>query len=355
MRTRINLLAIFIVTTLVLLSTSPVWALGTADDQTISNQASVEFTINGTTTTTTSNTETFEVDTKVRPIVTSDADTDVVAGVNDFALPFTVTNEGNSAAGSEFFEISIEVDGANDFNMASVRIYRDVNGDGLLDGGDIDITASPIESISNVGGSNSLQYLIVGNTPASNGAGDNTDTGVAGNTATYHLIATAWAGALVGDGALGADGDGNDPALTEVVYADDAGTATGDVALNGFNSDSGDFNTLATLGVAKTASDGTSGYHIPGDVVTYDITVTNGDPTFPASNVIVTDSIPVNTTYDGFVAADCNGAREWSTNNQGSWVIAEPVPASNTTDIRCTIANIAVGGSETVTFTVTID
>ena len=297
---------------------------------------------------------TFAVDTKVRPVVSTDGGTDVVAGVSDFALPFTVTNQGNSAAGSEFFEMSFEVDGANDFDMNLVRIYRDVNGDGALDGGDVDITASPIESISNTG-SNFLQYLIVGNTPASNGAGNNTDTGVAGNTSTYHLIATAWAGGAIGDGALPADGDGNDPTLTEVVYADDAGTATGDVVLNGYHSDSGTFTTLATLGVAKTASDGTSGYHIPGDVVTYDIDVTNGDPTFPATNVIVTDSIPANTTYDAFAAVDCNGTREWSTNNQTSWVTAEPVPASNTTDIQCTILSIAVGGSETVTFTVTID
>jgi uncharacterized repeat protein (TIGR01451 family) len=350
MRTRINLLAIFIVTTMVLLSTSPVWALGTADDQTISNQASVEFTINGTTTTTTSNTETFEVDTKVRPIVTNDGGNNVVAGVTDFSMAFTVTNEGNSAAGSEYFNLSDEVTAQNNFTMGNVRIYNDVNGNGTYESATDTLVAGPVQ-ISNVSGSNSAQFLIVGDTPASNGAGDATDTGVGGNTVTYSLVATA----SEADGTpLVADGDGNDPTLHEIVFTDDAGTAVGppaDIANDGFHSDSGVFTTLATLGVAKTASDGTSGYHIPGDTVTYDIDVTNGDLIFPATSVVVTDSIPAQTTYVQITS--CNGTSNWSTDNQTSWVAVEPAPAA-VTDIRCTIATIASGTTETVSFEVSI-
>ncbi len=348
MRTRINLLATFIVTTLVLLSTSPVWALGTADDQTISNQASVEFTINGTTTTTTSNTETFEVDTKVRPVVTNNGDTDVVAGVTDFALPFTVTNEGNSAAGSEYFVLTSEVTAQNNFIMGNVRIYNDLGVIGTYEPGTDTLITTPVQ-ISNVSGSNSAPFLIVSDTPASNDAGDATDTGVGGNTVTYSLVATA---ADAGGTPLVADGDGNDPAAHETVFADDAGTATGDVALDGFHSASGVYTTLATLGVSKTASDGTSGYHIPGDTVTYDIDVTNGDTTFAATNVVVTDSIPLNTTYVQITS--CNGTPNWSTDNKTSWVAIEPAPAS-VTDIQCTIASIAIAATETVSFEVTID
>jgi uncharacterized repeat protein (TIGR01451 family) len=357
MRRRINLLAILIATTMVLLSTSPVWALGTADDQTISNQASVEFTINGSTTTTTSNTETFEVDTKVRPFVSNDGNTNVVAGANDFALPFTVTNEGNSATGSEYFNLSYEVTAQNNFTMNSVEIYNDVNNNGTYESGTDTLVVNPVQ-INNGTGVNSDQFLIVADTPASNSAGDATDTGVAGNTVTYSLIATAADAAgtpLVQD----AGGGGNDPTAHEIVFADDAGTAVGppaaDVANNGFHSDSGVYTTLASLGVAKSASDGTSGYHIPGDVVTYDITVTNGDLNFPATNVIVTDSIPLDTTYDAFLPAGCAGTPQWSTDNQGSWLPAEPGTPANTTDVRCNIANIAIGASSTMTFTVTID
>ena len=86
--------------------------------------------------------------------------------------------------------------------------------------------------------------------------------------------------------------------------------------------------------------------------MTYDIDVTNGDPTFPATSVVVTDSVPANTTYVAITA--CNGTPNWSTDNQVSWVAVEPTPA-NVTDIRCTIASIATGATETVSFQVTID
>ncbi len=347
MRRRINLLAIFIATSMVLLSTSTVWALGTADDQTISNQANVEFTIGGTTTTTPSNIETFAVDTKVRPIVTNNSDNNVVAGVAGFALPFTVTNEGNSAAGSEYFNLSSEVTAQNNFTMTDIHIYNDVNGNGTYDTGDTLVT-NPVQ-ISNVSGSNSALFLIVGDTPTSNGNGDATDTGVGGNTVTYSLIATA---ADSGGTPLAADSDGNDSTIAEIVFADDTGTATGDIALNGFHSDSGIFTTLATLGVAKTATDGTSGYHLPGDTVTYDIDVTNGDTVFAATSVVVTDSIPSQTTYVRITS--CNGAPEWSTDSQATWETPEPA-AATVTDIRCTIATIATGATETVSFEVTID
>ncbi len=351
---RTNFLAILIAAALVLLSISPVWALGTADDQTITNTASVAFTINGTTTTTTSPPETFEIDTKVRPVVSSDGDNSVVAGVADFALPFTVTNEGNNAAGSSYFNLTYEVSAQNNFTMTNIRIYLDVNNNGTYEAGTDTLVTNPVQ-ISNVSGSNNDQFLLVGDTPVSNGATDTTDTAVANNTVTYSLIATASAAA---GAARVADSDGNDATLTEIVFADDSGTAVGapaDVANDGFHSDSGIFTTLATLGVAKSASDGTSGYHIPGDVVTYDITVTNGDPSFAATNVIVTDSIPANTTYDAFLIGDCNGTREWSINSGGTWSTSEPATPANTTDIRCTIATIPITGSETVSFTVTID
>ena len=85
--------------------------------------------------------------------------------------------------------------------------------------------------------------------------------------------------------------------------------------------------------------------------MTYDIDVTNGDLSFAATSVVVTDSIPVNTTYVQITS--CNGTPNWSTDNQGSWVLAEPAPAA-VTDIRCTIATIASGATETVSFEVSI-
>jgi uncharacterized repeat protein (TIGR01451 family) len=343
---------------MLLLGAGQSWAIGTAADTTISNTASVQYTINGSTSTKNSNTENFVVDRKIRMVVTTNGNATVVAGSNDYVLPFTVTNESNSqAADTDYFRLTISADGTDNFDMNNVRLYLDVNNDGVLDVGDTLLYtgiggAAYNQVIGNIVGTNSKKYLIVADCPAAGGA---PDTGLPNLNSRYDLIATAWAGTVVGDGPLVADSDGNDQALSEIVFADGPGTAPGDGALNGQHSDRGIYSTLATIGVAKaTVGNGSvSGYHIPGDVVTYNITVTNGDPTYPATSVIVTDAIPTNTTYDSFTA--CGGTKEWFNNNTAVWEVAEPATKSYVTQVRCTIANIAVSANSVVTFKVTIN
>lgn len=355
-----SLMVPLLVCAMLLLGTGHSWAIGTEADQTISNQASVQFTINGSTTTTNSNLENFEVDRKIRVVVTSQGGASVVAGLNDYVLPFRIDNESNTATGTnDYFRLTIvdENAGATTFDMNNVRLYRDDGSSiGSLDGTDTllftGVSGEVYETISNVSGSNSVRYLIVADCPP---AGGTPDTAPSGLTAVYDLVATAWNGAAVGDGVMVQDSDGNDKALSEIVFADPAGTVSGDAVNGGYHSGEGTYTTNATLGVAKLASGSTSGYNIPGDVVTYDITVSNGDTTYAATNVIVTDAMPANTTYDSFLAAGCNGTREWSIDNQTSWVAVEPADKTTITDIRCTIASILVGASSTVSFKVTID
>jgi uncharacterized repeat protein (TIGR01451 family) len=345
-----------LVGSLLLISASQSWAIGTEADQTISNQASVQFTINGTTTTKDSNLEDFKVDRKIRMVVTSQGDTGVLEGLNNFVLPFRVDNESNTATGTDdYFRLTIS-GGTDDFDMNNVRLYRDVNGDGLLDGGDTLLFTgaggAAYVTIGNGTGTNTARYLIVADCPA---AGGTPDTALPDLDSIYNLVATAWNGAAAGDGIMVQDTDGNDKTLSEIVFADPAGTASGDAVNGGFHSDAGTYTTNATLGVAKLASGSTSGYNIPGDIVTYDITVSNGDTTYAATNVIVTDAVPGNTTYDSFAAAGCSGTRQWSIDSQANWVNIEPADKTTITDIRCTIASIAVGESSTVSFKVAID
>jgi len=356
MKRYFSLMAPLLAGAMLLLGTGHAWAIGTEADQTISNQASVQFTINGSTTTTNSNLENFEVDRKIRVVVTSQGDASVVAGLNTYVLPFQIDNESNTATGtSDYFRLTI-TGGTDDLDMNNVRLYLDGNGDGQLDGGDTLLFAgvggAAYVTVGNTSGTNFAKYLIVADCPP---AGGTPDTGLSNLAADYNLVATAWNGALAGDGIMVQDSNGNDKTLSEIVFADPAGTVSGDAVNGGYHSDEGTYTTNATLGVAKLASGSTSGYNIPGDVVTYDITVSNGDTTYAATNVIVTDAMPANTTYDSFLAAGCNGTREWSIDSQANWVNTEPADKTTITDIRCTIASIAVGASSTVSFTVIID
>lgn len=360
MKRKMNKVMVAILATaLTLLFAGQVLAIGTADDQTITNTASVTFSIGGTTPPAVDSPEVeIFIDTKVRPVVSNNGDTSVVAGVNNFAIPFTVTNQSNTAAGSDYFQLTIDgTDGTDDFDMNLVGIYLDADGDGTLDAGELAI-ASPIVSIDNTG-TNFKQYLIVANTPA---AGSTPDPATPDFDAVYSLVATAWAGSAVGDGALLDDsvangGDGNnDPDASEVVYADDAGSApTGDLDADGFHSAAGTFTTLATLSVDKIASNGSSStYHIPGDEVTYTITVDNPDTVEAASTVTVSDPIPVNTAYKPNSLTCTLTGSATQVNSGAGWTL-EAAASGAITDVRCFEGSIAASGSASMSFIVTIN
>lgn len=356
-----SLMVPLLVCAVLLLGAGQSLAGGTTANTPIDNQASVQFTINGSTTTTASNTERFYVDRKIR-VVVENKDTgsvSVVAGLNDYALSFSVKNESNTdtLVDTDYFYLTAVADVGNTITMSNVQIYEDKGTIGVYEAGTDTLVTAPVT----IGIDATVRYLIVADTPVSNGNGDNTDTAIGGTTITYHLVATAWNGPNVGDNELPDDLDGiNNKLASEVVYADPAGS-NGDVVENGWHAAAGAYITAATLGVAKLASGSTSGYNIPGDVVTYDITVSNGDPTYVASDVIVSDTIPANTTYSAFTA--CAGTMAW--NYDGSWTNSDPVGLGASYDpakvsaIRCTIATLDKAGDPndetTVSFQVTIN
>ncbi|WP_419176541.1 hypothetical protein [Desulfosediminicola sp.] len=345
--------AMMLATGLTLFFSGQALAIGTPDDKTIRNTASVTFEIDGHSPPAVQSEEvTFKVDTKIRPVVAQASDVYVVAGVDDFLMPFLVTNESNSAAGYDYFDLTHEEMGTSTFSMNSVEIWEDSTGDG-----NPDKKVSGAVQIPNTDGSNFKTFWIIADTP---NPGSTPDTGASNQRATYSLIAIAVADE--NSAALTAPRKPNDNNNThdnsEIVLFDDGGSATDDIIYDGKHSNSGTYITRATLDISKLAGNGTSNFHIPGDVVEYTITVTNNDPNLAAKNVVVIDEIPLNTTYHSFSDTNCLGTQAWFDKNLSvnNWVPSEPATKADVGFIRCTFSSdILKNSSGTVKFSVTIN
>lgn len=226
----------------------------------------------------------FVVDHKVRPLVANITGNTVIPGASNQTLRFTVTNDGNTDSDApEVLQLKLftEIDASSDFNPTSIRIFRD-NGAtaGTFEiGSDTDITSDPVIELAR---DTSETIWVVANIPA---------TATNTQTATIDLRAQAWTGWVSG-GAAGsalAEGAANVVTSSEVVWADDSGTSsvdTGGVDLlpanppDGIHSAAGVYTVgSVVLSVKKESSivydPVGGGYHIPGAIVRYVITVTN--------------------------------------------------------------------------------
>ena len=363
---RMKTLAVVGTALLILLFAGQAMAAGTAANTTISNTANVEFTLDGVTSgPIPSETVTFLVDERIDVVVDNNdgGNVQVVAGSNDQVLDFTVTNNSNTeAGGSTWFKLTT-VAGAtpadDEFDMNSVEIWQDTDNDGI---GDVNLTQAAIDA----GESNvyiqlavdaHMDLVIVSDTP------NTATTRTIDQTADYWLVAQAWdAGTDTGSSALTTDsgGGGNDPDAVEIVLDDAAGAVSGDIAADGKHSALGTYITITPVTIAKVAGDGnTSGYHIPGDTVTYTVTVTNNAST-SATAVEISDAIPANTYYSSGLACSASGTGsggtpEWSVNNGTSWLGSAPADLTTVTDVHCTGGTIdGSAGTATMTFIVEI-
>ena len=295
-------------------------AVGTASGTNITNTATVDYEV-GTDPRTASGSDTgFVVDNKVDLTVVSQdgANVTVTSGGTEQVLEFLVTNTGNTAQG---YQLNYEPLAPT--VMTNVHIYVDdpVGGvPGSYDGSDpeyivgttgnfaklfgtqFDVGATPdagLDHDNGVGGRTSVTVFIVADTAA---AATN------GQTEAYNLLATTLDAATdtVTDGTV-AQSD----ATVEAVFADAAGTYTGDDAEDGTHSDTGTYEVAsAALGLAKSVLSTTDGfggsYFIPGAEVEYQIRVTNSGPgAVDNDTVVVNDPIPTNTKL--CVAAACGG------------------------------------------------
>ena len=261
-------------------------AAGTASGTTISNQATVNYQVGGTAQTAiNSNTTSFVVDNRVNVTVAQVGNATVVPGSTNQVLVFTVTNTGNTAQ-----RYALSATNNSGITMNNIRIYRDVNSDGALDGGDtLYVDAGTFNDVAADG---VLRVLIVADTP---GAATN------GQTAVYNLIAqTVNAGLLT----VTTQTAGADTAGVDVVFADAIGSATGDVVRDGRHSTTATYTVnAATLTVTKTSAvysdpfNGTTNPKaIPGAIITYTVTIANAAGGASATSVAITDSLATEIT-----------------------------------------------------------
>jgi uncharacterized repeat protein (TIGR01451 family) len=333
-------------------------AVGTQSGLTISNIATVDYQVGGVGQTqlfsstdglTPDGTDptTFAVDNMVDlTVVSQDGLTIPVApGTNDRVLEFLVTNTGNTTQG---YLLSVANGALNQIPMGSVEIWIDDPvgaSPGVYDLADtLYVAATNAGDLDPNGGTDDMTVFIVADTPLAAADGDVDD---------YDLLATttnASTAVVTVDTVLNTAGG------VEVLFVDSVGPADPDpVNPDGTHSDSGSYTVgSATLTVSKTAvvDDGLGGtFAIPGATVTYTIVVANTGGT-AATSVVISDAIPVNSTY---VAASITLNAVAQTDASDSPVDESDHNVTTAGAVTVDIASLAGGATATITFQVTID
>lgn len=281
------------------LPTKPARAAGTASGTPIMSSAVMTYDVGTTTGLRATTTTTVVVDNKVNLTVTKNADAPVTPGSTNKALVFVVRNDGNT---TQRYALSA-ANGAG-IVMNNVRIYRD-NGAAPNGWDATDTIYADAGTFGDVAADGTMNILIVVDTPK--GAAD-------GQTSDYNLVATT---VNAGTTTVTAQTAGANTAGIDVVFADTAGSAAGDVARDGKHSASGRYTgSSITLAVGKTVLvysgpsnvviNGTPPNYadctvcpkaVPTATLRYTITATvTGSGT--AVGVVIADPIPANTTYN---------------------------------------------------------
>jgi uncharacterized repeat protein (TIGR01451 family) len=329
-------------------------AANTPAGTTITNTATVNFTVGAVPQTAVANTTTFVVDRVIYLTVTKQADVTSAPSSTNQAIQFLVTNNTNTTMRFALTPVS---KGTNTWTLITPAIYLDNNNNGIHDAGDTLYTDA--SSFGNILSGQTFTVLIVGDIPA----------GVTnGMIADYDLLATAVdAGTLtVSTETAGTKTAGN-LSVVMTIFGDGAGSAAGDVARDGRHSASGRFTiTAAGLAVAKLAtvySDPVSGTTataspraIPGAVIIYTITITNAAGGAAASNVHITDALPANTsikaTYDDGVVIGCANGGAVSVNGGAYACAGSNVWVAGQIDV--TTASVPAGQTWALKYQVTV-
>lgn len=275
-------------------TTSSVWAAGTEAGTDIDNTATISYSVSGTSQTPIESSEagnsvpgsgsatTFKVDKKVDLLVTTGSGVNVAPGASGAttSISFTVKNEGNS---DENFTLATTGISGGDFDTSLCSVTS---------------PASPVAIAQDI-----IQAVTVECTvPPSNGG-----TVSNGKTSNVDLLATA---------NVLPETTGTETAGTvDIVYADDAGTATdspngavsGDQTRNAKHSATNTYTiNTADITVAKTSAvtadpfnGGTNPKRIPGATIEYTITVSNAIGAATATGINIADTVPSDLTVVG--------------------------------------------------------
>jgi uncharacterized repeat protein (TIGR01451 family) len=337
-------------------------AAGTIAGTVISNTASVSYTVNGATQTTTSTTSTFVVDLKANFTVVVDQTgyTQVNLGQTAAVTSYRLTNTTNGTqdflldANQTF--LSLGLPGTDNFDMLNLKVFVDVNGDGIYEP-----TIDTATYVDELAPDAHVEIFLVGDVPTTAGA----------QLAQVNLHATIAAG-----GAPGTKGAALVPSVSianadntvDVVFADDDDDGPlnlGDTANNGQGRAYSGYQVATSalnLTVTKTArvlSDGVSltfPKAIPGATVEYCLTVTNSTLLTPANGVTLTDILPSAVTYvPGTLTYGAPGVPGVACNLLPTTIPDVTGYNGTTKTVTATIPSVAGGTSQAAAFQVTIN
>lgn len=338
------------------LGANPAFAadLGTDAGTSITNNVSVAFNVGGTAQTAETDSDTFVVDRIVNLVVTkSDAvNTSVAPGSTLQAVTYTVSNQTNDTID---VLLTSEQLGGDDFNVTGAITYYLDDGNGVFDAGDTVIT-----SIDDLAEDETVVVHAVANIPG---------TVVTGDVADLVLIGQA-ANSATGVAFTNDSGDADDAATVQNVFADGAGTGTGDVAGDGYHSDTDRYEVAAAdITVTKTSTvlwdpinGSTNPKAIPGAVLEYCIAVANASGGADATSVAISDTIPANLSYydslvsgpatvPGLIGVVTEGSVTGAVcNADGGGTGSESGGA-----VSGNLGTVASGDTETLIFRVTVD
>jgi uncharacterized repeat protein (TIGR01451 family) len=330
---------------------SPAYAASTPAGSSIVNNVTVDYKVGGISQSQLSASNSFVVDRKVNLVVAEvgNSTTTVSPGQAGAVTTFTVTNSSNATldfglAASNRSGGTAAHGGTDNFDVSNIKMYVDTNNNGTYDAG----TDQQVTYLDQVAADAVVTVFVVADVPLGGSTSD-----VAG----VRLTATAEDGSGAGEGAVLTQTVGANTAGMDTVFADT--NANGNTAGDGISFAEDDYTVLsAAVTATKTSriiSDPINGTTnpkmIPGATVEYCIAVANASGGTSASNIVVTDPLPAETTYDSGFGIKLNGTvTAGSCNADGS---SGGSFSSNT--VAGTIASLAAGDARTVVFRVTIN
>ena len=347
MKTTRQLLGAVSAFALVAMSSAPAMAAGTRAGNTITNEVSVSFNVGGVAQTAQTASDTFTVDQRVNLTVTNiGAATSVSPNQTNRVLAFDVTNLSNSVAD---LNLSVALRTGNAANISNFRVFRDTNGNRVLDAAEL--TAGAITYLDEVAEDATVAVLVVSDISINARNGD-----------TFDVALTAAAHAAGGTGALGTRLVGSTVANTagiDTVLFDGAGVS--DAANDGAFSAQGRYTVAgAVLTIAKVSriiSDPVNGTTnpkaIPGATIEYCITVANAAGAATATNVAILDDLPADVIYNSTFGTFLNGSATCTTGTAGG-TFAAGGGVGGRDRITGALSDVAAGQTRSAYFRVTI-
>lgn len=338
------------------LGATPAFAAGTTAGSTITNTATINYTVGGVAQTALTATNNFVVDRKIVVAVSEPGNTttSVSPGQTVAVTTFLVTNSSNATLDLKLTAAQLAGGtaphgGTDGFDVTGPTMYVDTDLNGVYTAG----TDLAVTYLDEVAADASRTVFIVASVPIS---------ATNGQIAAVSLTAQAEVGgAAASEGAVILETTGANTAAMDTVFADVAGTD--DAVRDGKGSARDDYTVAApVLSVAKQSrivSDPFNGTTnpkmIPGATVEYCIVVTNAAGSASANSVAISDPLPAQTTYDSAYGIFQSGTYTGSTPTGTCNLDGAAGGSFSAGTVNGSLGTLAAGTTRTIYFRVTIN